>query len=342
MAFPPRWLFCCAAQHVGVAKVQWTPRHRPFVEVCMSGYSRSSRSRRSSFLFLPRTVAVSVTVAVASVSLLVAAPASGSVIFSGSGKSAAGTLVAFQAMLTISGSTGDDLTITLANTSPVDSRYADDVLSSFYFDIASGTTRPALSYASASGTVYQVRRGTTDVPTYYTPQTFTANSCSASNLRAVNNGDQTWQFRNMNQQASPFLGFGIGTVGNSNEPIASGNGFTPSIVGNGNSMINFSIYRGGDIDPQGQLNLKYLVRNTATFKFTGVSGYTEAAIAKKAMFGLGTGPDSTLFVAVPEPSGFAIAATGCLAGLGWMLHRRRSGRALTAESGGSQASDMDT
>lgn len=258
-------------------------------------------------------------------SVLAAAPAFGGVIFTGSGVSAAGTPVAFQAMLTIGGSTGNDLTVTLANTSPVNSRYAADVLGSFYFDVASGTRRPTLTYAGASGFVYQVRSGTTDVPTFYTPQTFTPNCCAASDLRAVKAGDGSWQFRTMDAAMYPFLGFGIGTVGNSSSPIATGNGFTPAVVGTGTAMINFSIYRGGDIDPQGQLNLKYLVRNSATFRFTGVAGYTEDAIAKKAVFGLGTGPDSTLLVVVPEPEGFVIVATGCLAALGWLLIRRRAG-----------------
>ena len=296
----------------------------------MSGSLRFSRSR------FPRPVAdrcvafradafLTAMAGVVATALLAAAPASGSVMFTGSGVSAAGTPVAFHATLTIGGSTGDDLTVTLANTSPVDSRYSADVLGSFYFDVVSGTRRPTLTYASASGFVYQVRSGTTDVPNFYTPQTFTPNCCAASNLRAVDNGDGSWQFRTMDAALSPFLGFGIGTVGNSSPPIASGNGFTPSIVGTGNSMINFSIYRGGDIDPQGQLDLKYLVRNSATFRFTGVAGYTEEAIATKAVFGLGTGPDSTLLVVVPEPEGYVIVATGCLTALGWLLIRRRTG-----------------
>lgn len=258
--------------------------------------------------------------------LLGAATAFGSIIFTASGTSTAGTPVAFQASLTISGTSGDDLTIVLANTSPADSRYAADVLGSFYFDIVSGTRRPTLSYASARGSVYQVRSGTTDVPNTYSPQSFTADSTAISDVRAVNAGDGSWQFKPMDPLGFPFLGFGIGTVGNSSPPIASGNGFTPSIVGNGKSMINFSIYRGGDIDPEGQLDLAYLVKNSATFRFTGVAGYTENAIANRAVFGLGTGPDSTLLVSVPEPSGFVIAATGCLAGLAWIICRRRPGR----------------
>ena len=127
----------------------------------------------------------------------------------------------------------------------------------------SGTSRPTLTYSSASGLLYLVRSGTTDLPYYYTPQ----------------------------------------------------------IVGQGNTMINFGIYRGGDIDPNGVLNNKYLVKNTATFTFTGVSGYTEAHIVDKVVFGLGTSPDSTLTVALPEPAG-----CGLLAAAAAVLAARRARR----------------
>lgn len=238
-----------------------------------------------------------------------AGTAFGGVVFPVSGTSALGNPVSFAATLSI---TGDTLTVQLDNTSPGNSTAAADVLGSFYFDILSGTSRPTLTYAAASGFLFQVRSGTTDLPYFYTPQTYTQASGSASNLRAVNNGDGSWQFRVMSPAASPNLGFGIGTVGNSG---LSPNGFTPSVVGQGNAAINFAIYRGGDIDPTGVLDNKYLVKNTATFTFTGVSGYTEAHIVDRVVFGLGTGPDSTLTVSVPEPgaSVFPLAAAAMAA-----------------------------
>jgi len=189
------------------------------------------------------------------------------IVFPVSGTSALGQPVSFAAALSM---TGNTLTVQLDNTSPRNSTDASDVLTSFYFDILSGTSRPSLTYASGSGFLYLVRSGTTDLPYSYTPQTFTQISGSASNLCAVNNGDDSWQFRTMAPASPPSLRFGIGTVGNS---AFSLNGFTPQIVGQGNTMINFGIYKGGDINPNGVLDNKYFVMNRATFTFTGGSGY---------------------------------------------------------------------
>ncbi|MGB8853989.1 MAG: XDD4 family exosortase-dependent surface protein [Pirellulales bacterium] len=258
--------------------------------------------------------------------------ASASIVFPVSGTSAAGNPVSFSATLAISGST---LTVQLDNTSPVNSTDATDVLTSFYFDILSGTNRPTLNYTSASGSLFLVRSGTTDLPYSYTPQTFTQVSGSLSDIRAVNNGDNSWQFRTMNASVAPQLGFGIGTVGNN---TFSPNGFTTQIVGQGNTMINFAIYRGGDINPNGVLNNKYLVKNTATFTFTGLTGYTEANIVDKVVFGLGTTPDSTLTVSLPEPGALALAAVGTvLLAAGRTLRRARpsgcAAHVLPAEAG---------
>ena len=52
---------------------------------------------------------------------------------------------------------------------------------------------------------------------------------------------------------------------------------------------------------------KLLVKNSATFTFTGVSGFTEDDIAERFAFGLGTAPDSFL---APEPSSVWLAIVG--------------------------------
>ncbi len=249
------------------------------------------------------------------------------VLFSVSGTSAAMNPVSFQAALSI---TGDTLTIDLANTSPVDSFSAADVLSSFYFDISKAGVRPTLTFQSASGFVWQVKNNAIDLPYNYTPPalpggagTYTLATGTTphvpSDLEAVKDNDRTWQFKPMTDTAAPYLGFGIGTVGNSGFPV---NGFDVPIVGPaGPSQIAFSIFRDGNIQPVGNLADEFLVENEATFVFSGVSGYTEADIVRAATFGLGTGPDSTLYV--PEPGGIAVAITGCLAALAFRHRRNR-------------------
>lgn len=232
--------------------------------------------------------------------------------------SAAGSPVSFLATMTIA---GDTLTVQLDNTSPVATSAAAQVLTSFYFDILSGTSRPTLNYTGGSGFLYLVRSGTTDLPYLYTPQTFTPGSGTASDLRALNNGDQSWQFRVMTAASAPNLGFGIGTAANS---TLSPNGFTPAIVGQGNTMINFGIYRGGDIEPTGVLDGRYLVRNSATFTFTGVTGYSESNIVDKVVFGLGTTPDGTFTVSLAEPGTWTMVAPAAVAvAVGAAVRRRR-------------------
>ncbi len=254
-------------------------------------------------------------------------PAMATVTFTVAGTSSAGNPVAFQADLAISGNL---LTIDLFNTSPVDSVAPADVLSSFYFDIVQGgTARPTLGYLSASGTVWQVRQAANDLPYDYSPPSVSGTAVYqlatgtvphvASNLMATGVGDRTWQFRAMNSGSVPFLGFGIGTVGNSNFP---GNGFNPQIVGPpGNSMIAFSIYRDGNIEPVNNLAGEFIVENRARFTFLGVCGFTEADIKQHAVFGLGTGPDS--IISVPEHSTVGLALVAACGGLGLALARRR-------------------
>lgn len=254
-------------------------------------------------------------VAAAVVGLAGRAPAA--LVFPGSGTSALGHPVSFSATFAIA---GDILTLDLANTSPASTTDAADVLSSFYFDIASGTSRPLLTYVSGSGFVYLVCNGAPDMPYIYTPQTYTAGSGTQSNLKAVNSGDATWQFRTMDLTANPLLAFGIGTVGNS---VLSPNGFTPAVVGpTGNAMINFAISKGAELDPVGVLNYRFLVRDTARFTFSGVAGLTEANIVDKVVFGLGTGPDSTITVSLPEPR-MAVAACAGLGVVAIATRRRR-------------------
>lgn len=261
---------------------------------------------------------------------LFAAPAQATVTFNVSGTSSAGNPVAFQADLSI---VGDTLTIGLFNNSPVDSAAADDVLSSFYFDILKGgTSRPTLTYQSAFGLVYQVKNDAADLPYNYTPPSVSGSTAIYqlatgtiphvdSTLVATGTGDRTWQFRQAPQLSTasvPYLGFGIGTVGNS---LFGGNGFDVDIVGPpGPSQIAFSIYRDGNVQPVGNLVDEFLVLNTATFTFSGVAGWTEADILDGPVFGLGTKPDS--FIALPEPGALALVGIGGLSALGWRLRRR--------------------
>lgn len=257
---------------------------------------------------------------------VLAASARGDVVVSASSTSAAGNPVSLSATLSIA---GDDMSIVLENTSPVDSKAAADVLCSFYFDIRDGANRPTLTYTGASGFLYLVKKGAPDEAFYYTPQTYTPTplpvDVKPSDIRATASGDNSWQFLPMNPAANPFLGFGIGTVGN--QTLAP-NRFDTAIVGTGNTMIAFGIYKGGDISPVGTLDGKFVVRNMATFTFTGLTGYTEANIVDRFTFGMGTSPDSSLTVSMPEPvalHGVLMLGLGLLVvGPGYAVARRRT------------------
>lgn len=231
-----------------------------------------------------------------------------------SGTSADGNPIAVSAQLAV---TGTLLTITLNNVSSVNTSKTSDVLSSMYFDIRSmsGTNvfRPTLSYLSGTGTVYQVFKTGPDT------------LIGGYNLRGVNDGDNTWQYRSMNAAGAPFLGFGIGTVGNNT--YGPNNGFTPAIV----DQISFGIYRGNGMNPNiaptdGNLDGRLLVVNSGTFRF-GISGtragggsFTETDIAPEFVFGFGTNPDSV--IVVPEP-GSVVLVGGCLATLSLAIRRRQ-------------------
>jgi uncharacterized protein (TIGR03382 family) len=175
-------------------------------------------------------------------------------------------------------------------------------LGSFYFDIVgAGNTRPTLTLSSAVGDVYTGNMNG--------PDTLTDNN---ANLIAVNAGDDSWQFKTMSTSSNPFLGFGIGTVGNNN---LTPNNFMGSLV----DGVDYSIYRNEVITQN--LDGKLLVKNTATFKFTGLTGFAESNIVNTAAFGLGTAPDSLEFVTLPEPSSIALAVAG-LSLLGVFRRRR--------------------
>lgn len=202
------------------------------------------------------------------------------------GFSATGDAVAFESQLTIS---GDILTVKLSNISLTASNSPDDLLSSYYFDIYnSAGLRPELVLLSAVGDVYKTSKSSADI--LYKP---------AANLKAVKKNDNTWYFSKFDAAAEPYLGFGVGTVGNSRMK----NNFPGNIVGG----MDYSIYS-GDVKTQSLAN-RMLVGGSITFTFSGLTGFTEADVFPASMFGLGTSPDSFL-MSIPEPSTLAILAGG--------------------------------
>lgn len=239
-----------------------------------------------------------------------------------------GVDVRFTADLTI---VGDTLTIVLTNDSlnhtngPSSSLNPNDVLTSFYFDIFNGTSRPTLSpgiipatspYTGATGNVCLTLE-------------FLPDDCSVvdkeGDLRAFVAGDDTWQFRDgLDWQvgSSLPLTFGMGTAGNatfaSTEPVigGGGNGFMGNIV-NG---FDYGLYA-GDVTTA-NLKDKFLTTGSITFTWSDptLEGFTDADIVNQALFGLGTRPDS--FALVPEPGTGLLLMTGLL-GLAWNGRRRR-------------------
>lgn len=217
---------------------------------------------------------------------------------SSGGASLSGTPLNLAADLTIA---GDILTIHLHNNSTMPSDSPDDLLSGFFFDISKNGVRPTLSYASANGAVYLTAKTAPDT-------LIMANA----NLKAVTANDNTWQYRALNPALTPNYGFGLATVGNNN---FGGNGFNGHIVGG----MDYSIYA-GDITTHNLTN-RLLVKNQASFVFSGLSGFSEADIGRSSLFSLGTSPDSTLpGTPTPEPATMLLLGSG-LAGL--MGVRRR-------------------
>lgn len=218
-------------------------------------------------------------------------PVNASIVLSASGVSAKGVEVTFTSQLTIA---GDFLTVELINDSPVDGLNPDDALGSFYFDILDGSNnRPNLTLTSAVGDVYLTHKTSAD------------ELIEASADLIATAGSNKWVFKVMDATQNPFLGFGIGTVGNSN---LNPNGFPGNFV----DGISYAIHKGEVTTAN--LNNTYLVKEMATFTFTGLTGFTEGDISDVFAFGLGTAPDSLL---APEPT------TICLLGLGGLIFKRK-------------------
>lgn len=221
--------------------------------------------------------------------------AHGTIVQTWAGLSSAGVSVSFEAHLTIS---GNNLTVDLYNTSPVASLNPNDILGSYYFDIVDGSNvRPTLTYVSAIGDVWLGKKNLPDTL-----------SMAGADLLADSNGDFTWQFKNMDESMAPFLGFGIGTVGNSN---VAPNNFSGNIV----DGMDYGILK-GDVTTA-NMDGKLFVKEAATFHFTGVAGFSEADIDLVGAFGMGTAPDSLEYS--PEPASLALLGLGA----GVMRSRRR-------------------
>ncbi len=222
---------------------------------------------------------------------LIAVPARATMIHEISGLSSVGHPVSLRAELTI---TGDTLTVKLINCSETPSQAPNDLLTSYYFDIiGTNNSRPTLTYVSALGDVYLTDKSNAD------------SEQASHNVKAVNPGDDSWQFLTMDDAWPPGLGFGIGTAGNNN---LTPNNFNGNVV----DGMDYGIYV-GDVSTQSLAN-RMLVKNSVTFTFSGLTGFTEADIKPGFMFGLGTAPDSI----VPEPTPLVLLSLASVI----LLHRR--------------------
>ena len=215
--------------------------------------------------------------------------------------------VRFTADLSI---TGDTLTLVLTNdslnfdegNSPSPSLNPNDLLTSFYFDVFDGFNRPTLTYTGASGDVCLTDQNAADDCTVVDKE---------NDLRAFNNFDDTWQFRDDTTLSfgADTLTFGVGTVGNNS---LSPNGFNGAVV----DGMDYGLYA-GDVTTA-NLNNRLLTTGSITFTWSGATGFDDGDIAHEVVFGLGTQPDSFGFI--PEPGTGLLLGAGLL-GLAW--HRRR-------------------
>jgi len=268
----------------------------------------------------------SIRVATATLGLLVAAPAfANGIVYTGTSvvftASTTGSYGPLSSRATFTTGTGGVLKLLLENTSPIASQAPEDLLTSFYFNVLSGTTTGTsapLAYQSALGQVYYtIGSFIPDLPVVYTPPPPAGGTVEEkigpSNLQAFNPGDDTWQFRTgMSLVASqPPLAFGVGTVGNSD---LAPNNFNGNIV----DGFNFGIYV-GEVTTE-PLDDSLLVKDFIQFEFAGFGNFSLSQISPHGVFGYGTDPDQ--IVSVPEPAGVLIAAVG-MAGCVACRRRRR-------------------
>lgn len=202
-----------------------------------------------------------------------AKPAMANVIFTGSVNN---TSLSYQADLKISGGI---LTIELSNTS-TPSQVRAECLSSFFFDIYNGSSRPTLSLLSATGQIYYTDKDAPDVL-----------QADTNLVGAGQNGK--WAYQAEDPTKNPYYGFGISAVGNSGLP--SPNNFFGNMVGGS----DYSIYV-GDVTTNSLKEL-YLVKDKATFTFSVLGNFTEANISSQVLFGLGTAPDALVVGNGPTP-----------------------------------------
>jgi len=282
--------------------------------------------------------------------LFATTPSSATTItFFDSGVSAAGTPLSVSARIDTAADAGgpdNALKITLRSFGAATVHPA-DVLSSFYFNLAdpSDGERPILTFVSGSGQAYEVRRTGTDTAVSWTPNLLSGTglwttsgtaATAPSNLVAAKVANEGWQFKTFTPPpAFPGLGFGIGTVGNSDIAIlvpGSTQTFDGPVVSGSSpgSMINLGIYSTGtgtDITPVTGLDGARLVRGEAVFIFSSdrnLDSLTDTWVQGNVMFGFGTNPDSVL---LPEPGSMSLAALGGFLAIRRLIRRRRAQQA---------------
>jgi len=295
--------------------------------------------------FLQRLITPACTTA----ALLVATTCAATTItFIEAGISTAGTPLLVSAQIDTAADAGgpnNALKITLRSTGAATKARA-DVLSRFYFNIADPNdgVRPTLTYLSGAGQAFEVLTSGTDSAVSWSPNLVTTSGTwttsgtgvlNPSNLVAIQTFNEGWQFKTLTPPpAYPGLGFGIGTVGNSDIglliPGTSGStaGFNGPVVSGtaSGSMINLGIYSTGtgtDITPDGGLDGSRLVKTEAVFYFSSdkdLDSLTQTWVQGNVTFGFGTNPDSVL---LPEPASLSIASLGGLVAAGWRLRPRK-------------------